>query len=116
MSVYIIAQLKFTQRELYDRYQARFLDVFRKFKGRLLVADERPQVLEGPFERDKVVVLEFPDKQAAMEFQQSADYAEIAADRKAGADAVVLMVRGQRDETPAKIKAIDAWSLTQAPH
>lgn len=94
MAVYIIAQLKFTQREIYDRYQARFFDVFRKFKGRPLVADERPQVLEGAFDRDKVVVLEFPDQAAAMDFQSSADYAEIAVDRKAGADAVVLLVRG----------------------
>jgi len=55
MSVYIVAQLKFTRRELYDRYQARFFEVFRKFKGRLLVADEQPMVLEGSFERDKVI-------------------------------------------------------------
>jgi len=94
MSAYIIAQLRFTRREVYDRYQARFFDVFRKFKGRVLVADERPQVLEGTFERDKVVVLEFPDEAAAMKFQGSAEYAEIAVDRKAGADAVVLLVRG----------------------
>ena len=42
MSVYIIAQLKFTRRELYDRYQSRFMGVFKKFKGKLLVADETP--------------------------------------------------------------------------
>lgn len=116
MSVYIIAQVKLANHELYDRYQARFFDLFRKFKGRLLIADERPQVLEGPFERDKIVVLEFPDEEAAMAFQQSADHAEIAADRKAGADAIVLMVRGQKHQAPERIKAIDAWSLTQAPH
>jgi uncharacterized protein (DUF1330 family) len=116
MRVYIIAQLKFTRRELYDRYQARFLDVFRKFRGRLLVADERPLVLEGTFERDKVVVLEFPDQAAAMEFQESPEYAKIAIDRKAGADALVLMVRGRKDQSLQKIRAIDAWALTQAPH
>ena len=98
MSVYIIAQLRFTRRELYDRYQARFFEVFRKFRGKLLVADERPQVLEGTFEHDKVVVLEFPDAQAAMEFQESEDYAEIALDREAGADAVVIMVRGLKEQ------------------
>jgi len=94
MTVYIIAQLKFTRREIYDRYQACFADVFRKFRGRLLVAEEKPLVLEGSFERDKVVILEFPDKEAAMEFQDSPEYAEIAVDRKAGADGVVVMVRG----------------------
>jgi uncharacterized protein (DUF1330 family) len=116
MSVYVIAQLKFTQREIYDRYQARFAEAFRKFKGRLLVADEQPQILEGPFERDKVVVLEFPDQAAATEFHESVEYAEIGPDRKAGADAVVLMVRGLNDRARGKIKAIDAWALTLAPH
>src|SRR5258708_10269870 len=109
MSVYIIAQLKFTRRELYDRYQAHFFDVFRKFRGRLLVADERPEVLEGSFERDKVVVLEFPDRATATEFHGSPEFAEIAADRKAGADAVVLLLRGQIDQPPQRIRAIDAW-------
>src|SRR5258708_20575607 len=98
MSVYIIAQLKFTRRELYDRYQAHFFDVFRKFKGRLLVADERPQVLEGPFERDKVVVLEFTDQPPAMEFQESPEYAKIAVDRKAGADSAWPSIPGQNDQ------------------
>ena len=99
MPVYIIAQLKFTRRELYDRYQSRFFGVFRKFNGRLLVADERPQVLEGAFQRDKVVVLEFPDQAAAMAFQDSPEYAEIAVDRKAGAEALVLLVQGFASNT-----------------
>src|SRR5215468_4219979 len=64
MSVYIIAQLKFTERERYDRYQARFFGVFRNFKGKLLVADEHPVVLEGEWPRDKVVIMEFPDAEA----------------------------------------------------
>ncbi len=86
MSVYIIAQLKFTRRELYDRYQSRFMDVFRKFKGKLLVADAHPVVLEGEWPRDKVVIME--------EFQTSPEYQEISVDRKAGAEAIVLTVRG----------------------
>ncbi len=94
MSVYIVAQLKFTERERYDRYQSRFMGVFRKFRGKLLVADERPVVLEGDWPRDKVVIMEFPDAEAAREFHESPEYREIAVDRKAGADAVVLSVRG----------------------
>ena len=55
MAVYIVAQLKFTRRELYDRYQSRFMGVFRKFKGKLFVADEHPVVLEGEWPRDKMI-------------------------------------------------------------
>jgi uncharacterized protein (DUF1330 family) len=93
MSVYIIAQLKFTRRELYDRYQSRFMGVFSKFKGKLLVADAHPVVLEGDWPRDKVVIMEFPDD-AAAKIQNSPEYQEISVDRKAGADAIVLAVRG----------------------
>jgi uncharacterized protein (DUF1330 family) len=96
MTIYIIAQLKFTRRELYNRYQSRFADVFRKFRGKLLVADEHPVVVEGSWERDKVVIMEFPDEAAAQEFQTSPEYQEIAVDRKAGAEAIVLTVRGLR--------------------
>jgi uncharacterized protein (DUF1330 family) len=94
MSVYIIAQLKFTRRELYDRYQSRFMGVFSQFKGKLLVADAHPVVLEGEWPHDKVVIMEFPDAVAAQEFQNSQEYQEISVDRKAGADAIVLTVRG----------------------
>ena len=64
MTVYVIVQLKMTDRAAYDRYQARFFDVFRKFKGRLLSADENPAVLEGSWNRDKLVLMSFPDEAA----------------------------------------------------
>jgi uncharacterized protein (DUF1330 family) len=47
LAVYVIVQLKMTDRAAYDRDQARFYDVFRKFSGRLLSADATPAVLEG---------------------------------------------------------------------
>ena len=47
MAVYAIALLKMKDRTTYERYQAKFFDVFRKFNGRLLAADESPNVLEG---------------------------------------------------------------------
>jgi uncharacterized protein (DUF1330 family) len=73
-----------------------FMSVFSKFKGKLLVADAHPVVQEGKWPRDKVVIMEFPDDAAAKEFQDSPEYQEISVDRKAGADAIVLTVRGLR--------------------
>lgn len=94
MTVYVLAQLSFTDRAAYDRYQARFMDVFRKFDGRLLAADERPQVLEGLWRRDKVVLLAFPDESACRRFADSPEYQEISRDRRAGADTLSLLVHG----------------------
>jgi uncharacterized protein (DUF1330 family) len=94
MSILIVAQLKFRDRERYNRYQSRFADIFRKFRGRLVAADEHPIVLEGQDGPDKIVILEFPDEVAALEFHNSAEYQEISIDRKAGADALVLQCWG----------------------
>jgi uncharacterized protein (DUF1330 family) len=92
--VYAIAQLTITDRMVYDRYQARFMGVLKQYQGRLLAADENPVVVEGEWERDKVVLLAFPDEQAFQDWADSPEYLEIAKDRKSGSEAVVLLVRG----------------------
>lgn len=94
MTVYAIAQLRFHDRGSYDRYAARFAEVFAKFEGRLLAADEAPQVLEGAWDREKVVLMAFPDEARFRAWSDSPEYQDISRDRKAGADAVVLLVKG----------------------
>lgn len=94
MTVYAIAQLKMTDRAAYDRYQARFFDVFRRFNGRLLAADEGPRVLEGAWPFDKLVMMSFPDEAAFHAFSEDPDYLDISRDRKAGTQATVLLVQG----------------------
>lgn len=94
MTVYTIAQLKFVDIVAYRRYQRAFPAVFAKFNCTLLVADESPQVLEGEWQGDKVVVMSFPNTEEAERFRQSQEYLEIAKDRKAGAEAIVLIVTG----------------------
>jgi len=66
----------------------------RQFRGKLLAADEHPEVLEGSWQHDKIVLLTFPDQEAFREWSESTEYQEILQDRKAGAHATVLLVRG----------------------
>ena len=99
MSIYVIVQLKMIDRAAYDRYQARFFEVFKKFSGRLLPADENPSVLEGNWDRDKLVLMSFPDEAAFHAWVSSPDYLDIAKDRKLGAQAVVLLAKGFRRST-----------------
>jgi uncharacterized protein (DUF1330 family) len=94
MTVYVIVQLKMTDRAAYDRYQAQFFDVFKKFDGRLLSADENPAVLEGAWDRDKLVLMSFPDEAGFRAWSNSPEYLEISKDRKAGAQGVVLLAQG----------------------
>ena len=94
MTVYVIAQVKFTDEARYRKYQAKFFDVFKDSGGKLLAADEKPSVLEGEWRSNKVVVMAFADEQQAKGFLDSPGYREIAKDRIAGAETVALLVNG----------------------
>lgn len=93
MSVYVIAQISIHDRDAYEKYQSQFIDVFKKFDGKLLAADINPQVVEGVWNHEKVVLMEFADENAFQDWASSPDYQEIAKDRHAGSNATVLLVR-----------------------
>jgi uncharacterized protein (DUF1330 family) len=96
VTVYAIATLKFTDREVYNRYQAAFMEIFQRYSGTLLAADEAPQVIEGDWDRDKVVLMSFPDEVAFREWAESPDYQRMSEDRRAGAETVVALVKAIR--------------------
>ena len=93
MSVYVIAQISIHDRDAYEKYQSQFIDVFKKFDGKLLAADLDPQVVEGVWNHEKVVLMEFPDEKTFQDWASSPDYQKIAKDRHAGSNAMVLLVR-----------------------
>jgi len=94
MSVYAIAQLWIHDPARYGRYVERFMDVFKKYKGRVLAADSSPVVFEGPWDGNRIVVLSFPDEASFRDWAESPEYQEIAVDRKAGARSVIVMAHG----------------------
>ena len=94
MAVYAIAMFSITDRAVYGRYQAKFMGVMNRHKGTVLAADEHPVVVEGDWDRDKVVMLSFPSEVDFREFADSAEYQEISKDRQAGTKGFVVLVRG----------------------
>jgi uncharacterized protein (DUF1330 family) len=83
----------------YGRYVDRFMNVFKNYKGRVLVADESPVVLEGAWDGDKVVMVSFPDEASFRDWAESPEYLEIAKDRKAGVRSVIVLVKGIASRT-----------------
>jgi len=94
MSIYILTQQTFTDEALYRKYEAAFPKVFNKFKGKLLVADESPTLLEGDWSMNKVVILEFATKNDAKAFSASPEYQAIQKNRIAGTKGSVLLLQG----------------------
>ena len=70
------------------------MEVFRRHRGTLLAADESPQVVEGSWDRGKIVLMSFPDEAAFRQWAESPEYENISKDRRLGADTVVLLAEG----------------------
>ena len=86
MTVYVIVQLEMIERVAYDRNQARFSTCSRN-STESCSADENPAIPGGACDRDKLVLMSFPDEPAFQAWANSPEYLEVSEDRKAGAQA-----------------------------
>lgn len=91
MSVYAIGHIKIKDRGEYEKYSSQFAGVFEKFKGKLLSADYAARAVQGEWDGDRLVLMEFPDKRAFLEWATSEEYQAIAKHRDAGADVTVIL-------------------------
>jgi uncharacterized protein (DUF1330 family) len=105
-TVYVLAQLRIHDRTRYDAYARRFLSAIAASGGKLLVADERPEVLEGSWPDDKVVLLEFPNEATLRALERSDVYRELAGERHASTKGSVLLLH--RFGLPARYDRIGA--------
>jgi uncharacterized protein (DUF1330 family) len=92
--VYALAQLTIHDRARYQAYVRKFPAVLARFGGRVLAADEHPEVLEGTWGQEKVILLAFDDEKAFRAFAESEDYQTISRDRVAATAGPVLLVHG----------------------
>lgn len=77
-----------------DDYAQKSFPTMMQAGGRVVVADDAPQVLEGTWGAARTVILEFDSVDAAQEWYRSADYQASIPLRQAGADADVILLSG----------------------
>lgn len=94
MTCYLVGRIAIHDRERYGRYAAAFMPVLKQYGGRLLVSEENPEPLEGEWDGRKLVLLAFDSRDAALAWAESPEYREIAKDRIAGSDAIVVLAEG----------------------
>jgi uncharacterized protein (DUF1330 family) len=86
MSAYFIANIAIHDASEYQKYLDRVDEVFQKFNGRYLAVDANPEVLEGTWHYSRVVLIEFPDRDALKKWYHSEAYQEIVKFRLNAAD------------------------------
>ncbi len=94
MTTYVIARVKVTNPEKYEDYKALSPGAIAAHGGRFLVRGGDVEMLEGEPETCRVVVLEFPTKEAARTFYHSAEYEAAREKRHGAAEFQMIMVVG----------------------
>lgn len=94
MPAYLIATIKVTNPEAYKAYVAAVPPTIAKFGGIYRVRGGNPQFLEGKWDQDRVVVLEFKDKATALAWYNSPEYQAILKDRTNNAVSTSVLVEG----------------------
>ena len=94
MAAYVIYQCEVLDPDAYETYKARASESIRRAGGRYLVRGGALQVLEGDPDTGRTVILEFPSREAVLDWYQSDEYVEVRALRASAATASLVVVDG----------------------
>jgi uncharacterized protein (DUF1330 family) len=94
MSAYIIGEIDVTDPSAYEEYRKHVLATVQKHGGRFLARGGRAEALEGAAPPKRVVVLEFPSYEKALEWYRSAEYAPLIKLRQRAAKGRLILAEG----------------------
>jgi len=92
MSAYVVVDLDVMDPEPYAEYRRLAPPTMKPFGGRYLARGGEVTVLEGPWTPRRMVILEFPDADAARAWYASEAYQKIAPIRQATTDTRMLVI------------------------
>ena len=96
MTAYVIAEVEVTDPVAYKEYADRAPGVTLPAGGRYLARAGTVECLEGEPPKSRIVVIEFPDMQAARDFYHGRAYQEIVPLRQAASIGRLFLVDGAK--------------------
>lgn len=94
MPAYVIGQITIHDHAEYEKYLAGVRDTFAPFEGRVLVAADEVEVLEGPWPATRTVFVEFPSMDHAKRWYQSPKYQSVVQHRFKAATSKIVLAQG----------------------
>lgn len=94
MTVYAIVLVNITDREGFERYGQGYMDVWSKYDGQILAADENPTVIEGDWPYSRTVLLSFPSADALNLWYRSPEYQVLVQHRFQSSTSRLAVLRG----------------------
>ena len=100
MPAYWVARARITDPVLYKKYTDLVPAIIERHGGRVLARGGRYQIMEGPEQFHRFVVIEFPTLEQGVACFQSPEYQEAASFRRAGGGVVENVIVDGGDATP----------------
>lgn len=100
MATFVIAEISIRDPEVYERYKSLAPSSIFQHGGRYAARGGSVEALEGEFDRERLVVLEFPSADAARRWWNSPEYAEAKRIRQSCATARIVLTEGPSLEPP----------------
>ena len=94
MTAYVIASVNVTDPEKYKGYMALSPIAIDAAGGKFIVRGGNLKILEGEWSRPRIVIIEFPTRDAAEAFYNSTHYAAARAAREGAAEFSMIVVDG----------------------
>lgn len=95
MAAYFIVNIRITDRKRFHRYSQAAPAVVEHYGGRYIVRGGDLEILEGDWQPELLVVLEFPSMALARRFYESEEYRPLLALRQASTESQVVLVDGR---------------------
>jgi uncharacterized protein (DUF1330 family) len=95
MPAYVVASVtKAWDQDKLVEYRERNTDAVARHGGRFVARGGRQEILEGDYAPIRVVIIEFPDLDAARGWYESDEYAPLRELRRSASDTDIIVVEG----------------------
>jgi uncharacterized protein (DUF1330 family) len=94
MPAYYIGEHKIFNVALFDDYLAKVVPMIERFGGRYLTKAGSHEILEGDWNPNRVVIIEFPDIASIKNWYRAPEYQPLIALRRSAATDVMIMLEG----------------------
>jgi uncharacterized protein (DUF1330 family) len=95
MSYYFVASIRIRDEQEYQKYLERAGQIFARYGGTYLAVDNEVEVLEGGWDYDRSVLIQFSCKEDFQAWYDSEDYQDILQYRLSAADCDTILVKGK---------------------
>lgn len=94
MAAYVFVEIDIYDQELYEEYKKMTPSTIEDFGGKFLVRGGKTEHLEGDWNPERIVVLEFPSVERAREWWESEAYTRARLIRQRAADTKMIILEG----------------------